>query len=124
MTNNLLTHKLFVLYCFAAISLNGCQSILPAPTQQSAPVMTTVSIIGRGTTKEDAIQDALRNAVEKATGVFVYSTTDVENFQLVKDKIVTASRGYVKDYKITEDKKYEDIIILTVNVTVNDEAIK
>jgi hypothetical protein len=86
--------------------------------------ITEITVIGKGTSKEAAISDALRSAVERVTGVFVYSVTDVENFKVVKDKIVAASRGYVKDYNILEEKSYEGVIVLTVTVQVDDEPIK
>lgn len=127
MTYKLLFHKLFILYClvFAAVSLIGCRSASRSPQHQNlAHEITTISVVGRGATKEEAIQDALRSAVERVTGVFIYSITDVENFQLVKDKITSISRGYVMNYEITGEEKREEIIFLTANVTVNEEAIK
>ena len=120
-----MTHKLFILCCSIAVFLIGCQSASRYPQNQNLmPEIATISVIGRGTTKEEAIQDALRIAVEKATGVFIYSVTDVENFQLVKDKIATISRGYVKNYEIMEEKNNENMIFLSVSVTVNEGDIK
>jgi hypothetical protein len=83
-----------------------------------------ITVTGTGGTRNDAIQDALRNAVERATGVFVYSVSEVKNFQLEKDKIIAASRGFVKDYAVMDERKYDGVYILTATVTVNDEAIK
>lgn len=79
---------------------------------------------GQGTTKDEAIQDAIRNAVESATGVFVYSASEVKDFKLVRDQIVTASRGYVKDYKLLSESKGEGIVFVTLNVSVDTAAIK
>ncbi len=99
-----------VLFCMLQITLAFSQN--------------TITVIGKGTTKEEAIQDALRSAVEKATGVFVYSVTEVENFKIVKDKLVATSKGYVKDYKILDEKTFGEIMVLTVNVTVDVESLK
>lgn len=85
---------------------------------------TVITISGQGTSKEGAIQDALRTAVEKATGVFIYSSTEVENFRLIKDKVIATSKGYIKDYKITAEKKYENMFLLTIDATVDDDSIK
>ena len=38
------------------------------------------------TTKQEAIDAALRNAVEQACGVFLSATTVIENDELVKDE--------------------------------------
>ncbi len=97
-----------------------CVLVFKAPAfSQSA-----ITVVGRGTTKEEALQDALRSAVEKATGVFLYSVTDVQDFKVVQDKIVAQSKGYVKDYQILEDKSFDGLIVLTVTVTVDVESVK
>lgn len=57
-----------------------------------------------GTTREaaqaEAVRDAMRNAVQTALGAMVASETLVENFVLVKDKILTRVDGYVRHYDI------------------------
>lgn len=85
---------------------------------------STITVVGRGATKEQALQDALRTAVEKATGVFLYSVSDIQNLKVVQDKIVTQSKGYVKDYQIVEQKNFDGLIVLTVTITVDVESIK
>lgn len=84
----------------------------------------SVVMIGQGATKDEAIQDAIRNAVESATGVFVYSASEIRDFRLVKDQIVTASRGYVKDFKILAESKSEGVFFVKLNVSVDTAAIK
>lgn len=81
-------------------------------------------MVGQGATKDEAIQDAIRNAVESATGVFVYSTSEVKDFKLVKDQIITASKGYVKDFKLISESKGDGIVFVTLNVSVDTAAIK
>jgi len=85
---------------------------------------STAIMIGQGGTREVAIQDAIRKAVETAAGVFVYSTTEVNNFMLVKDKIITASKGYVKDFKILEETNKEGVVFVKLDVNVDTEGIK
>ncbi len=85
---------------------------------------TLVTITGKGATREEAVNDALKTAVEKAAGVFVYSLSETKNFSLVNDKIISASRGYVKDYSIVSEVMQEGVIFLTLAVSVDSEAIK
>lgn len=54
---------------------------------------------GTGKTKDEAIQNALRSAIEQAYGTFVSSNTEVLNDELVKDDIVTVSFGNIANYK-------------------------
>ena len=51
---------------------------------------------------EQALAQALRDAVRKGAGVDVMSETKVENFQTDYDRVLTSSFGYVEKYEITE----------------------
>lgn len=65
-----------------------------------------IMVEGYGESREEAINDGLRNAIEQAVGVLVDSETVVKNLQLVKDEIYTQSRGFVNGFEVlseTED---------------------
>jgi len=83
-----------------------------------------VVVTGSGTTKEEAINNGLREAVEMYTGALVYGVTDVENYQLQKDQIVSASLGYIKNYKITKTSKIDNLLLITLDVTLSEDRIK
>jgi hypothetical protein len=83
-----------------------------------------VIVTGTGENKVEAINNGLRDAVEMFTSVLVYSVTDVENFQIQKDQIVSASSGYVKNYKIIKTSTMDELIIVTLDVEVSEEKIK
>lgn len=51
-----------------------------------------------GDTKEQAIDNALRIAIEQTFGAFVSSNTTLLDDDLVKDEIVTVSTGTIKNY--------------------------
>ncbi|MBN1339562.1 MAG: hypothetical protein JXA03_09570 [Bacteroidales bacterium] len=74
---------------------------------------------GLGINREDAIQDALRNAVGQAAGVSVASQTVVENFMVLKDAIATNSKGYVAEYDIVDETKITDGYEVTVRASVS-----
>lgn len=59
----------------------------------------TLVVSAEGTTKDEAIQMALRSAIEQAYGVFVSANTSILNDELVKDEIATLSLGNIKGYK-------------------------
>ena len=54
----------------------------------------TVVVIGSGTNREAAINDAKRNAVEKVVGSYISSTTVVNNSYVLKDEIY--SKAYIE----------------------------
>lgn len=82
-----------------------------------------VVVTGSGTTKEDAINNGLREAVEMYTGALVYGVTDVQNYQVQKDQIVAASFGYVKNYRIVKMSNIDNTILVTLDVTLSEEKI-
>jgi len=55
--------------------------------------------------RDKAIVDAQRKAVEQAVGVLMSSESIVENYELLSDRILTQSAGYIKTYEILEEKK-------------------
>jgi len=58
---------------------------------------------GADIARDQAINDALRKAVEQAVGTFINSETKVENFQLLSDRIYSQSTGYVSSYRIVTE---------------------
>jgi len=81
-------------------------------------------IVNSETTAEsNAVADALRNAVEQVTGVYVSSETKVSNFEVLKDEIYTKASGFVSDYKIVEKQKKDKTIWVKINATVSLEPL-
>lgn len=66
---------------------------------QDADKTVSLVVFGEATTKEEATKVALRSAIEQAFGTFVSANTEVLNDELVKDEIVTISRGNIQSYK-------------------------
>lgn len=54
--------------------------------------------------RDEAIDDALRRAVEQAMGSYVSSETLVENMILIEDRIYSETRGYIKSYEVIKEK--------------------
>lgn len=72
-------------------------SIFPLYGGNKDEVILTVT--SDGTTKDDAIKNALREAVEQTYGVFVSANTSILNDDLIEDEIATVSSGNIKKYK-------------------------
>lgn len=81
----------------------------------------TLTVSADGLTKDDALKNALRTAIEQAYGAFVSANTTILNDELVKDEIVAVSNGSIKEYK--EVSAYEKSdgkgCMMTVNATVS-----
>lgn len=74
----------------------------------------------RAKAREDAVRDALRNAVERVVGTHVSSETLVENFQLVQDRILTRTRGYISRYEVVGETDEGDLIGVRVRALVKE----
>ncbi len=59
------------------------------------------------TARDEALNRALRNAIEQGVGTVIDSETIVRNFKLLDDKIYSGVKGYVKSYDIISDNKGE-----------------
>jgi hypothetical protein len=64
--------------------------------------------------RDNAINDALRKAVEQVMGTMVSSETIVENSQLVGDNITSKAQGYVKKYKVTKETSANSLYVVTI----------
>ena len=74
--------------------------------------------------RDKAIEDALRNAVEQATGSLIENETLVENYQLLSDKIYSQSKGYVQSYEVMDEKAEEGLYRVTIQATVASGDLK
>ncbi len=68
--------------------------------------------------RDNAIQDALRKAVEQAVGTMVSSETLVQNFQTLNDRIYTQTKGYIQNYRIAGENPGPNLYQVTVQATV------
>lgn len=65
----------------------------------------TVIVTGSGATRDAAINDAKRNAVEKVVGSYISATTVVKTPYVLKDEIYSKAYGFVKDIQILQEAK-------------------
>ncbi len=83
-----------------------------------------LSSVSEATARDSAIEDALRKAVEQVVGTFISSQTIVENYILLSDHIYSKSSGYIKGYKILEERKENGLYSVEVLANVGMDDIK
>ncbi len=69
--------------------------------------------IGLGANDAEALLAAKRDAVEKGIGVILLSQTEIENFQLKRDQVITKTMGAIKSFEILEKSTEADGLIST-----------
>lgn len=72
----------------------------------------------------DARRDAMRSYVESKIGVYVDSETQVEEFTVVRDKIVAKSQGYVLVKKVVSTARNGDMFTVTLDLEANNSMIQ
>ena len=74
--------------------------------------------------RDNAIEDALRKAVEQAVGIFVSSETMVESFQVLNDRIYTKMESYIENYRIISEVPMDNIYKIIIEATVTSGNLK
>jgi len=74
--------------------------------------------------KDAALQAAFRAAVEQGCGVFVTSKSEVRDYQLAYDMILTESRGYIASYEILEHRTDGKFTIVKIKAQVSLDELK
>ncbi|MFN2366440.1 MAG: hypothetical protein ABR523_08280 [Desulfurivibrionaceae bacterium] len=84
----------------------------------------TVEAEGYGISKDDALLKAKREAVSSGIGTLLISETEVENFMLRKDMVLTRTVGAVKSYKVLSESREGDTFQVKISAVVSMAAIK
>jgi hypothetical protein len=81
--------------------------------------------------RDRALEDAQRKAVEQAVGTMISSETVMENYQIISDRILSQSKGYLKSYSIISSgaaggtyKVTIKALVGTANLAKDVDAIK
>lgn len=80
---------------------------------------------GYGSSKKDALLKAKREAIEIGIGTIIISQTEIRNFELKKDIILSRTKGSVKKYDILrEERQPDDVFYLKIKAVVSLAGIK
>lgn len=83
-----------------------------------------VTVMGQGSNRTEALNDAFRMAVGQAFGTEVDASTVVNNYMVVKDAISTRTQGIVQKYEILKEEQANGIYSLTIKAIVNTKPFK
>jgi hypothetical protein len=116
--------------------LSGSFSLGGTPSQPASPATSAdnstklITVTGLGLTPESAEKQAITDAVKQAVGAYIDANTLVQNEEVVRDRILSVSNGFVKEYKPAapakkrEDGLYEITIIATVETNQIVQKLK
>lgn len=102
----------------------GCAVLLAAPPAQADDVRTVTVKNVEGLDCDDAVKRALRQAIEQAGKVDVFSKSETENFQLMKDTVLARAVGKVTDYKVlSKQEGVGGTCVVTLEAKVSKELL-
>jgi hypothetical protein len=100
-------------------------SAQPAPAQVQGDMLVQVALgeaavldDDRPAARQKAIDDALRRAVEMAAGTRVSSTTEMKDFQVKMDRVLTHAQGFVRRYEIVKEGMDGAVVQVTVRAFI------
>ena len=82
-----------------------------------------VIAMGFGQNESEAINNALRNCIERSYGVFITSSSTIENDSLKKDAIYQLGKGAIDEYEVMNKNKTSSGTEITVSATLSPHKI-
>jgi hypothetical protein len=95
---------------------------IPALTHaQQAEETVDVNATGVGITAVEAEKQAILSAVQQAVGMFIDSEMLVKNEEIVHDRVLSVSNGFVSNYKVTapaRQRRIDNLFTVSISATV------
>lgn len=82
-----------------------------------------VKVKGQGVSKDGALKDALRRAVEQGGQQEIASKSQTKDFALELDVVLSRSAGLVKDYKILGETSANGVVTIEIEAKVSKKLI-
>lgn len=70
--------------------------------------LVQITVSGAGMSKDEALRDAQRKAVERGAGTYIHSQSETKDFALVRDTVLAQSAGYLQSFKVLSEKEGDD----------------
>jgi len=117
--------KLVVLTCLVMLCLPPAMAPAAGEVRKISDNLVEVTVSGQGTSKEEALRDAQRKAVETGAGTFIYSRSETKDFMLVKDTVLARAAGFLQSHEILSTKETEDgVIEMRIKAVVSVKGIE
>lgn len=109
----------FLFSALISLSFSGAAAV--PVTVEGVAAISPGDDLGR--VRDEAIRDALRRAVEIGVGTVVQAESLMQNYEVLRDKVWTKTKGYVVSYKIIKESRDNDFYRVTVKAMVDFLAL-
>ena len=72
--------------------------------------------------REEAVEAAQRDAVEQASGVMLQTESQMRNFDLVSDEVLSQSKGFIRSYEVLQEGQDGPFYNVTIRAQVVRKA--
>jgi hypothetical protein len=79
---------------------------------------------GMGASVEQATENAWRAAIQNVVGTYVDTTTIVDNQTLIKDEVLTHSRGFIDKYEVIGQSSSGGLVTVQIRAQVQAGTVK
>lgn len=93
------------------------------PEQSAQPDIVEVVAQGMGIDANAALLNAYSNAVQQALGLYVDAETMVQNDQIVQDKILTYSKGFIQEATTVKQSQANDLFQVSIRAKVKRQQL-
>ena len=104
-------------------------AVAPAPGNDTTAVgsgnsdLVEVVAQGMGTDQTSALNNAYSNAVQQALGLYVDAETMVQNDQIVRDQILTYSKGFIQNADIVSQSQANGLFQVNIRAKVQRQQL-
>jgi hypothetical protein len=108
---------LVLLFCITAVT--AALALAQETRSVSAEGVAAIQGNAKDIARDQAIEDAQKRAVEQAIGILIDSQTQVENYQLISDRILSQTKGYITRYSIAKESVDSGLLRVLINAEVS-----
>lgn len=115
-----------LIFIIVAATLSLLFSLFDAHAQDKirAVGMATIHKGAIDIARDKAIENAQRNAVEEKVGVMITSVSEIENYQVKLDQILSESKGFINSYKVISEKRQGKNYKVTIEADIGVGRLK
>ncbi len=105
------------------LSINSRSPETTQPEQTAQPETVEVVTQGMGIDANSALINAYSNAVQQALGLYVDAETLVQNDQIVQDKILTYSKGFIQEVTTVKQSQANGLFQVNIRAKVKRQKL-
>ena len=102
-------------------SIFGDSTAAKSAEAEAATSQKKITVVGLGVSPDAAEKQAITDAVRQAVGAYIDSDTLVQNEEVIRDRILTVSNGFVKEYKVIAPARKRDDGLFEIQIVAKVE---